>query len=147
MEESRAVVARVAAFDDPGRDADALLTLDSGEKYRVGRKARLFGTWSRILRDLHRSGELVYVGVDTAAGTVNEILFPGEERIKRVAPRPEGDRLKVVFLMSPSLHYLRTGGPRFEEMRRILEEAARTGARPLVTCDPDTQEIRDVRWP
>jgi hypothetical protein len=75
------------------------------------------------------------------------ILAPTARYIEAVGAQPEGDRLRVILLMSQSVFSLKTSHPSFNEFRSLIEGAIQNGAQLLVTTDPDTQEIVDVRNP
>lgn len=126
------------------RDVTALL-LANGGSHAIDKKNPLYDTWSRFLTDRHASGAPVYVESDPDSRLVQRVLAPIERHVMFISPKAENKRLAVAFHMAPSMFYLKEDHPRFEAFLRDLVDGMRNGSPLLVTTDPTTHEILDVR--
>jgi len=124
----------------------AALKLGNGEIYAIRKTDARFHDWSVFLRAWHKFRRPVYVEADDSR-TVLVLLPFIPRRIEHVAAQPSDGLLAVNVFASPSVHYLNTAHPNFQEMRKLLEQAADTGQEVLVTTDPNKGEILHVSLP
>jgi hypothetical protein len=145
MQNLKISIAEVLSFDDQAGQSDAILRLGDTHSYTVSKKDQRFTIWSRLLRERQVSKGPVYVESDPVTGVVQNIFLPSVRRIESVALEPKDNRLNVTVFMAPSLYFIETTRADYEELRRMLEESARTKTPVLITIQPDTLEILDAR--
>jgi hypothetical protein len=130
---------------ESGGNAPVVVELGDGTIHRLRRSDPNFDLWDPFLRSRLSSGEPVYIETDRATREVQQILAPSLNYVRAIKNQPVDDQLEIVLILSPSAHYLNLHHPRFKELLGQLEDAVKTGAAVLVTSDPITREIVDVR--
>jgi hypothetical protein len=138
-------VSRVVDFDERPQQSDAVLRLEDKNSYAVSKQDRRFAIWARIIRERQASHGSLYVEYDPATFVLQALYPPSVRQIESVAPRPEGNRLRVVIFMAPSLYFIDATRPDYQQLKQVLEHSARTKSEILVTIHPDTLEILDAR--
>jgi hypothetical protein len=141
----RVVVERVGSFTETGESAT--LTLEDGSICVVSRKAPNFSLWSRLLKHAQRYRSPVYVACEPSTREVEVLLPTDAYNVESLTPDAESGGFCVSFRQSAAIHYLKRARRNHDEMKRVLEEALRTGQQVLITDDPQTMEIIDVRFP
>jgi hypothetical protein len=143
-DESRVTWAAELRADAGEREVAALL-LENGKSHALEKSNPLYDSWSRFLTARNSSGDPVYVESDPDTRLVRRVLAPIERHVMSISPRAENKRLAVAFHMAPSMFYLEEGHPRFADFIGDLVEGLRSGTPLLVTTDPTTHAILDVR--
>jgi hypothetical protein len=139
------VVDGVASFTKTTQGAE--LTLQDGTVCLVSGQSPSFDLWSRLLQHAQRYHSPVYVACEPTTHEVKVLLPADAYNVESVTPDPEGDGFRVSFRQSAAVHYLKRTRRNYDEMKRILDEAVRTGQQVLVTDDVRTMEIIDARFP
>jgi hypothetical protein len=145
MVEFSVVVDGVASFAETGQGAE--LKLQDGTICLVRRQSPSFGLWSRLLRHAQRYRSPVYVACEPSTREVEVLLPTDAYNVESLTPDAESGGFCVSFRQSAAIHYLKRARRNHDEMKRVLEEALRTGQQLLITDDPQTMEIIDVRFP
>jgi hypothetical protein len=140
-------VNRVAGFEPPSPNADGILRLRDGNAYAVDRVDPRLEIWSRMIRQTETSARALYIEFDPTNRRIHRIFQPSLRRVESVGESPEGNRLKVTFLMAPSAYFVYTTRPDYAALRRLLEQHLKSRGPLLVTEDPGTQEVLDAREP
>lgn len=126
--------------------AAVTVTIDGQVEVRIETGRGAGALWVDVLEGLRQAGLSGYTEVDPASGAVTRVLVPIEVRVVRLTAQPSGD-VVVELLPSHARHVLGRGDPDFDELRAELESALADGAAVLVTEDPDSGRIIDVRRP
>lgn len=133
------------ALTEGGANAPVVVELGDGTIHRLNRSDPNFDLWDPFLRSRLSSGEPVYIETDQTTREVQQILAPSLNYVRAIKNEPVDNQLEIVLILSPSAHYLNFHHPRFKELLGQLEDAINTRAAVLVTSDPITREIVDVR--
>lgn len=145
MPEFQVTVDKVASFQQADPKADGELKLKDGTTCTVSRQLAWFDVWAKLLAKSQELGWPVYVGCDPTSRQVKVLLPATTDNVQSVAPDPKGDRLRVQFRGSHAIHVLKNTRPRYEDLKKELEQAAADGHDVWVTSDPREMEIVDVR--
>lgn len=145
MTEYDVVIARVEDFNLPSGGGQAELRLANGSAYQLDRSDSRFAKWVEILTEERAAGRAIYVECPKGQTRVRWLARFWSEQIRKVASEPEGDRLKVWIVGSPSIYHIKTGRAGYEERRKLLEASAE-GKKPVLAVTSDL-EILEVRWP
>jgi hypothetical protein len=145
MDDVKVTTDLVAGVEDPGGDADGVLTLKGGTRCTMARQDPRFPVWQRLLKGAQTTGLPVYLECE-AGGAARVILPLAARRIEKV-DAPAGDKAAVTIFMSPSPHHLRTSHPDYAAMRALLEESVGTKGSVLLAVEPKTLEILSARKP
>jgi hypothetical protein len=122
-----------------------------GISFRGGRTAYLdlreprTAVWADVLASLLEAGRPAYVEIEPRTSLITALLIPARMRVLNLEPDKEEDGFEVHLAPSQARHLLRRSHPRFEALRRALEEARKSGRPVLVTDSLDGHEIVDVR--
>jgi hypothetical protein len=100
--------------------------------------------WVEVLESLRASRRPAYVEFD-ASRRITSLLLPRAYTVVEIREASRGSGLQIELDISHALHYLPQDNPRFDELRRVLQDANATGASVLVTETPDGAAIVDVR--
>jgi hypothetical protein len=102
--------------------------------------------WARIIDELERTKQPVYVEIDMESNVITNVLIPELFKVERLDPDEHGN-LMVRLQPSSAIHLLLQSDPNFESMRDSLQAALNEGSERLVTETRDEHEIIDVRKP
>jgi hypothetical protein len=102
-------------------------------------------TWAEVLEWLRTSHQPAYVEIDPETRYITSLLIPRSFLVMAVREVPGSQDLELDLEISQMRHYLRRDHPRFNETRKILENAWRTKTPVLVTENLDSSAIVDVR--
>lgn len=132
-----------------GMDDLAFLTLSDASTYAVNKQDQRYPIWSKFL-DKWRGYDLpLYVTAEKGSGLVDSIVAPDVKQVQSVGAEPKEGRLKVVPFATPTLYYLSTEHPNYEELKKRLEKAATAGGAAMIFIDPESplndNMILDVR--
>jgi hypothetical protein len=122
-----------------------------GVAFRGGRTAYLdarlprSAVWADVMASMREAGRPVYVEIDPRTELISELLVPARMRVVSIEKSSEEEGLEVHLAPSQARHLLPRSHPRFDALRRALEEARKGGRAVLVTDGPDGHEIVDVR--
>jgi hypothetical protein len=145
MSNHAASVSHIVDFDEHSQQSDAVLRLEDKNSYSVSKQDPRFAVWARIIRERQASHGSLYVEYDPATFVIKALFLPSVRQIEFVAPQPEGNRLRVTIFMAPSLYFIDTTRPNYQQLKQSLEQSARTKSEISVTTHPDTLEILDAR--
>lgn len=105
-------------------------------------RARL---WADLLEDFRRTGEPLYLEADPETDVITRVLYPRAVLVTAVEPGPENGVHEVSLEISHARHFLDLGRPDSHRLLGLLIAARDRRERVLVTEDPETHEIVDVR--
>ena len=145
MPELQVTVDKVAAFQQADPKADGQLKLKNGTACTVSRELTWFDVWAKLLAKSQERDWPVYVACDPSSRQVKVLLPATTDTVESVEPEPQGDRLRVRFRGSHAIHVLKSSRPRYDDLKRELEQAKADGHAVWVTSDPREMEILDVR--
>jgi hypothetical protein len=136
-----------AAGRAESRPEPARVTLGSGRSAQLDMRLSRSRVWAEVLQSLRESKQPAYLEIDSESDLITELLIPLRVTVAAIGPAKTGEGLTVDLVISHARHLLRRDNPDFERLRRVLEEASRTGSEVLVTESLDQHEIIDVRSP
>lgn len=129
----------------PRRGVAASVTLRNGSTYTLNPRHPFFLLWSRLIRSRAVSRMPVYVEAELEGEQVIRLLAPEAREIVEILRPPAFPGPVIATIGSPAPFYVRLGHPSFDEFLALLESARQSGHPVLVTDDPDSHEILDVR--
>ncbi len=145
MTEYDVVIAQVVSFKLPSGEGPGELRLSNGLTYQVDRSNSRFVKWTEILAEEQAAGRAIYLECPKGQPSVHWLARFWPEQIRKVASEPEGERLKIWIVGSPSIYHIKTGRAGYDERRKLLEAAAEA-KKPILAVTSDL-EILEVRWP
>lgn len=102
--------------------------------------------WARMIDELERGNQPVYVEIDDETGVITNVRVPRVYKVERLDV-DEHENLRVRLQPSSAIHLLLRSDPNFETMRASLQAALGDGSERLITETRDEHEIIDVRLP
>lgn len=121
------------------------VTLAGGETLALDPDAPETPHYAQMLGMLQHAGMPVYLQTNAETERVERLLIPRVLEVRDVASEAGTDTVEVQLHPSHARHFVRTTNPDHERILAALGEAQRDGRRLLITEDPDTPEIIDVR--
>jgi hypothetical protein len=152
MPNPNAVLARVIRFEPPldRPPADVLrsegglwIEFEDAPRLRLDPEDSRSPGFAQVLDGLRQQKLPAYVEFDSDTDTVTGLRIPYVSPVLGVRVVDRGV-LDVVLATSHARHLLRESSEDFETLRRLLDDAVRTGA-PVVLVDDDAHEVIDVR--
>ena len=145
MTELRISVDKVASFERGAGAGSAELKLRDGTTCAIDRELPHFDIWARLLEAGLAHGWYLYVAAERATGQLRGLVRADAVNVDRVEPEEGGGRLEVRFWQKAAVYTLRERSPLYAEMKRLLEEAARSKEEVIVTLHPFEMEVIDAR--
>jgi hypothetical protein len=126
--------------------ARVAVTFDSGQTGILDMKDPRAAHWARMIDDLQRTNQPVYVEIDEETTVITNVRVPRTFRIERLEP-DDHENLLVWLRPSSAVHLLLRSDPNFASMEASLRAALADGSERLITETRDEHEIIDVRKP
>jgi hypothetical protein len=102
----------------------------------------------KFVRRAAGEGKVIFVACDSTTGSIKFAASFNKDHIHSIQfvqePKP---RLKVSLVLRPSFLFLLPANPRFEELRKLLNNAKEKDQMVWVGTFPGDSEILDVRLP
>ncbi|MCC5642618.1 hypothetical protein LC607_06565 [Nostoc sp. CHAB 5824] len=118
----------------------------SGQSGYLDLKNPRAANWARIIEELERANQPVYVEIDNETGIITNVRVPRTYRIEQIDVDEYGN-LRVLLQPSSAIHLLLRSDPNFEAMRASLQAALDDGSERLITETRDEHEIINVTLP
>jgi hypothetical protein len=130
-----------------GRDYLVRVDLGDGNEHHLSRSDPNFELWHPFLVRRVASKAPVYVETDKQSRLITEILAPSIYYVEAVSEQPVEGLIEVVLLLVPTANYLSTDHPHFDELLNQLRAAVSSQSAVLVTIEPLSRQIVDIRDP
>jgi hypothetical protein len=98
--------------------------------------------WAEVLESLRESHRAAYVEIDAETNLITNVLLPIRYTVGRLSAAKDG--LEVALVISHARHFLRRAHPQFDTLRKMLQDAQKSGD-PVLVVENERQEILDVR--
>jgi len=108
---------------------------------------QLFVAWMDILTKRQTDQRPVFVRYETSTNQVFEVISPIVRKVDHIGTTTNDGNLKIGFLMAPSMYFIKTSTHNYNAMHQILNDAFHSKKDVLITSDPETLELLDVRLP
>jgi hypothetical protein len=145
-------LARITNWEPDGTGM-ARLSLADGTSWIIPVGDKMYPSARRTIELAERLGQPIFVSGDRRTGRFDQVSLPERLRPARVASDPVDGKVQVVFHGPPSIYFLRSDRPWFDQARKLLvstirqETPATLPPELLVTIDIATMEVMDVRLP
>ena len=100
--------------------------------------------WAEVLQSLRDNDQPVYVELDSESRVNTQRLLPRYLKVEAIRPADK-DAVEVELVISHARHFLSRKHSDYERLLKMLEAAQKNKTTVLVTEDPDTHTIIDVR--
>lgn len=146
MEQTEYLFDFVERFDLAQESPYSTISVKGGRQVDIDKTNAGYGEWKKWLRELAERKQPVYLLINNANNTVEDVFYPKMRAITSVEFSPKNERLIVDMLPAPCLFYVSFNSPRFAELRHVLETAHSTKTQAYVTTGDDPLEIIDARF-
>ncbi len=120
------------------------VNFDGGGSGYLELKDRRSVVWADVLDNMRHLKQSVYAEIDPQTGVITEVLVPLSVKVGIITPLDNAD-VEVELIVSQAKHYLRRSNPDFQKLLDSLKKAKDENEDVLVTEDPNTHDIIDIR--